>query len=156
MNIDKQCGRCERWVDTRNYAKHVDSCLFNPIIAQRTKTLMVSLATDDIAPTVSVYQAASIGKAPSPSFIQRYFAAWEDFCAWCGLKPQRKPYKPRKITVDSWQKIMDSVDAEREAAQAAERDAFDWSAMPCVERGFKTYYDWRTRSHRTSYVMELR
>ena len=156
MNTKKQCPHCLSDIDTRNHARHVDSCLANPVIIERARAFMLSLSKDGIAPTMSLYQREYQGKAPAPSFIQKYFASWEDFCASFGLKSPRATCARHTPKADPWQPILDTITAESAAARAAERDAFDWRKMPCVDRGERTYYDWRTRSYRTDYVMELR
>lgn len=156
MNTKKQCTHCLSDIDTRNYARHVDSCLLNPAIIEKTRAFMLSLSKDGIAPTMSMYQREYQGKAPAPSFIQKYFASWGDFCASFGLESPLPLTRKHAQDRGKWKAVIAAVDADSAAARAAERDAFDWRKMPCIARGPRTYYDWRTRQYRTDEVMELR
>ena len=150
-----ECPHCGRDYQESNARNHPDYCLFNPHNEFRVKTIMRSKSVNGVAISRGAYiRLVKECTLPAPSFIQTYFGYWDDFCEWCGLEPP--PTRKHAQDRGKWKAVIRAIDAESAAARAAERDAFDWRKMPCIARGPRTYYDWRTRQYRTDEVMELR
>ena len=150
-----ECPHCGREYQESNARHHPTYCLFNPHVEFRVQTFMRQKSVNGVAlPRAQYGKLLKEYRLPALSFIQTYFPYWDDFCEWCGL--EAPPTKKHASDRGKWKAIIRTVDAESAAARDAERDAFDWRKMPCIARGPRTYYDWRTRSYRTDEVMEMR
>lgn len=163
MSEQRACPHCGRINEIKSalhegaYWRHVTRCLWNPSVEKEMLDFMKANAVNGVAMTSKEYNQKAGGNAPRYHSVRERFGTWQDFCAWCGLRDrQSQNAKDESRRADRWAAVIAAVDADSAAARAAERDAFDWRKMPCIARGPRTYYDWRTRSYRTDEVMELR
>jgi hypothetical protein len=91
---------------------------------------------------------------PSEMHIMRTLGTWPAFIEWCGIQYRRTSRRMKSGLSEA--ENMARIDAMLEKGRIDYESAFDYSAIPAIDRGIKRIYDWRTQSYYTAHVLELR
>ena len=93
---------------------------------------------------------------PSDHHITQVLGSWPAFIEWCGLEYKRvdRSGKERSLTRET--ENFKRIDAMLAEGRAALETAYDFRAIPAIDRGVKRLYDPCRMTYYEAHVMELR
>jgi hypothetical protein len=130
----------------------------SPEVSEKVRMFIRNYIEEHGGMSKEQYKASDERKAlglPDDGTIYRTFNSWREFIEWCGIEYRRKPHKK------PWRAIDDSANLKRIDAMLAQgridyESAFDYSAIPAIDRGVKPVYNWRTMQYEDMHILELR
>jgi hypothetical protein len=130
----------------------------SPDMSKRIQTFIRSYSEQNGKITCEEYRKSDERKAqklPDDVVIFRTFGSWKNFVEWCGVDYVRKHQRMTKREYNERQN-MARIDAMLEQGRIDYESAFDYSAIPAIDRGVKPVYNWRTMRYEDVHILELR
>jgi hypothetical protein len=155
------CCYCGRITAIQGQVAHQSKCLSGPA-GDVAKEFMQRSAEYGGGMSTTKWRASEERKAlglPSTERVIEHFGGWRAFVEWCGLRhngynvpkteKEKRDFVPEHI-------IHQRIDAMLAESKAALETAYDFRAIPAIDRGVKPVYNWRTMSYDHVHVLELR
>lgn len=111
--LTKPCPHCSIEIEMCGYKSHALRCVENPRNTQRIRRAVRNLSIDGYMVTVMTYQEWQCElNLPSKETIQRRIGNWDDFAAWCGLRPASERPRAERYSNRIWFDGVPTVMAE--------------------------------------------
>lgn len=152
------CCYCGCETTAQGQVVHQRRCLHGPM-GERVKTFCRAYIARHGRISARKWQLNKERRAlglPSDHHITQVLGSWPAFIEWCGLEYKRidRSGKERSLTGETANfKRIDVMLAE---GRNALETAYDFRAIPAIDRGVKPVYNWRTKRHEDMHVLELR
>lgn len=152
------CCYCNRELTLQGQTRHQERCVKSPDMSAKVREFVRNYHETHGRITSDEYRSSPERKAaklPDDTVIWATFKSWRRFVEWCGIEYVRtsKRMTPREISEAENFKRIDAILAE---GKAALETAYDFRAIPAIDRGVKPVYNWRTKRHEDMHVLELR
>lgn len=152
------CCYCNRELTLQGQTRHQERCVKSPDMSAKVREFVRNYHETHGRITSDEYRSSPERKAaklPDDTVIWATFKSWKRFVEWCGIKYVRtsKRMTPREISEAENFKRIDAMLAE---GKAALETAYDFRAIPAIDRGVKRLYDPCRMTYYEAHVMELR